>query len=52
MIGPAGLGNLTYLALNDLEIEDTGSFLPLPNFLTAPGITLPQPQGYLRGGLV
>ena len=52
MIGPAGPGNLTYLALNDLEIEDTGSFLPLPDFLTAPGVTLPLLQGYLRGGLV
>lgn len=52
VIGPAGPGNLTYLALNDLEIEDTGSFLPLPDFLTAPGVTLPLLQGYLRGGLV
>lgn len=36
VIGPAGPGNLTYLALNDLEIEDTGSFLPLSDLLTAP----------------
>lgn len=37
VIGSAGPGNLTYLALNDLEMEDADSFLPLSDFLTAPG---------------
>ena len=52
MIGSAGPGNLTYLTLNDLDIEDADSFLLLSDFLTAPGVTLLQPQGYLGGGVV
>ena len=52
VIGSAGPGNLTYLALNDLDIEDADSFLLLSDFLTAPGVTLLQPQGYLGGGVV
>ena len=51
MISSAGEGNLIYLSLNTLKIKDTRSSLPLSDLLTAPSMTLPQPQGCLGGGL-